>query len=231
MHRWTPYVRHFPEAHTGLAIKLSLDGMIEELGLDVTNILKVAINDNASNCKLAIKLSDYLVQYLCQIHTLQLGVGDTFKSTYVGGANMDEVIKTGRSLANHLVKSGPDSLALKESCNEMKIKYTTVKNPNKTRWNSVHTMLKSIIKVKPALIKLANDDPSGNWEKRVFSSAEWKMAEGAVKILEEVLLVTKAWEAETTPTINLVISELYNLDMKLEETINNSGTCRYLCLS
>ena len=39
------------------------------------------INDNASNMKLAIKKINYLTQYLCDIHTLELVIKDAIKKT------------------------------------------------------------------------------------------------------------------------------------------------------
>ena len=53
--------------------------MIEELGLDDLEIKKWSVNDNASNQKKAIEDSNYLHEYNCDIHTLQFGIGDTFK--------------------------------------------------------------------------------------------------------------------------------------------------------
>ena len=42
--------------------------MIEDLGLKKDSIFLYAVNDNAEN----------LLQYFCDIHTLQLGVHNTF---------------------------------------------------------------------------------------------------------------------------------------------------------
>ena len=63
LHRWTPFVRHFPGRHTGERIALKLDNMIEELGLDDLEIKKWSVNDNASNQKKAIEDSNYLQEY------------------------------------------------------------------------------------------------------------------------------------------------------------------------
>ena len=138
-----------------------------------------------------------VIQVLCAIHTLQLSVNDTLKSVKA-----------------FVRKSGPVTLALKTACEEVDIPFTTPKNPQETRWNSQHTNLMSVIKLKAALVQLVSEDPSGDWANRVLTAAEWKLAEGAVKVLEQPLLVTKAWEAETTPTMNLVISELYTMKVK-----------------
>ena len=79
LHRYTPYVRYFPGSHTGKNIALELDAMIEELEFDSPSIIKYSVNDNASNQKKAIRESFYLTEYNCDLHTLQLGIGDTFK--------------------------------------------------------------------------------------------------------------------------------------------------------
>ena len=53
------------------------------------------------------------------------------------------------------------------------------------------------------------------------SPVEWKLVERAVLVLEEPLLVTKAWEAEVTPTISLVVQQLYSMNKKLESFCND----------
>ena len=70
------FVRYFPEKHTGKNISVSLDNMIEALGLAIENIELFSVNDNASNMKLAIRMSSYLTEYNCDIHTLELVLKD-----------------------------------------------------------------------------------------------------------------------------------------------------------
>ena len=53
--------------------------MIEELGFDDPSIEQWSTNDNAANMIKSIRESIYLQQYLCDIHTLQLGINDAFK--------------------------------------------------------------------------------------------------------------------------------------------------------
>ena len=58
MHRWTPFVRHFPERHLGTNIALKLDGMIEQLELTDPELIKFCVNDNASNMQ--VKAKDFV---------------------------------------------------------------------------------------------------------------------------------------------------------------------------
>ena len=61
--------------------------MIEQLKLDgsddapLLTIYHQLMNDNAANQKLGIKLSDYLQEYPCKIHTLELVLKDGVKGT------------------------------------------------------------------------------------------------------------------------------------------------------
>ena len=216
IHRWTPFVRHFPDNHTGVNIKLNIDDMISRLRLDTLKIDKYVVNDNASNAVCAIKLSPDLTQILCANHTLNLAVEDTFKDVSVGVTTMKDVLAKGKVLSNAVKRSGPLMQEFKNACKEVGIAYTTMKNPNDTRWNSEVTNLSSILKVEKALIWLVNQDETGQWSSKVFSPTEWRLAKAAVKVLQVPLLVTKVWEAEKNPTMNLVISEVYGMRERLE---------------
>lgn len=225
LHRWTPFVRHFPDRHTGVNIKLQLDEMIEALDLTSSDINKYVVNDNDASAVLAIKLSPNLVQILCAIHTLQLSVGDTFKYASVGTTKMKTILQKGKTLANTVKRSGPLKQELKMACAEVKISYYSLKNPNDTRWNSQITNLSSIIKIEKALVWLVNNDTTGQWTGMVFTPAEWRLAKAAVMVLQIPLRVTKMWEGEKYPTINLVCSELYGLKNRLEGY--SSSSCIY----
>ena len=205
---------------------MQLNSIIKQLTLDTVDIPKFAINDNAANCKKAIRISKYLQQILCHIHTLQLAIEDTFKKAKLGGVKMLEVIQKAKELSTSVKQSHPRIQELKKACKDVGIPYTTLKNSNETRWNSKHTNLMSCKKVKNALVKLSSEDEEDFWSSRLFSATEWKLLEAAVLILEQPLLMTKAWEAETTPTINLVISELYNLRTNLNQFIGDEKNDR-----
>ena len=50
--------------------------MIEELHLESDAITKYSVNDNAANQKKAIRESKYLVEYYCDLHTMQYAAGN-----------------------------------------------------------------------------------------------------------------------------------------------------------
>ena len=225
LRRWTPYVKFFPDAHKAVNIKIALDEMIESLEVDNPELKKYAVNDNAANAKAAIRLSSYLVQYLCDNHTLQLGVVDTFKSN-IYGAKTTEVLDKSKILSKLTHQSGPALRHLRDACSRLKVKFRKLKNPNETRWNSQYACMKSIIRLKAPLDLLFAEDPDGLWSTKQITLAEWKLMEGAVEVLQEVEVVTKAWEVEETPTMNGVLEKIYNLTTKLQEFISSAQKCR-----
>ena len=71
-------MKHFPDSHTGMNIKLKIDDMLERLDLassEHTEIPLFAVNDSAANAKKAIQLSENLIQVLCAIHNSVLRMG------------------------------------------------------------------------------------------------------------------------------------------------------------
>ena len=53
--------------------------MIQELEFYCPSITKYSVNANPCNQKKAIRESFYLTEYNCDLHTMQLGIEDTFK--------------------------------------------------------------------------------------------------------------------------------------------------------
>ena len=96
-------------------------------------------------------------------------------------------------------------------CTKLKVRYVKLKNPNETRWNSQFMNMESIQRLKVPLQALFQEDDDGTWSDVLFTAADWKLLQGAVTILKPFMLVTKAWEAEKTPTMSLVGERLYTL--------------------
>ena len=115
---------------------------------------------------------------------------------------------------------------LKDMCKRKGVKFVKLKNPNETRWNSQLTNMESVLRLKGPLQELFEEDEGDTWKDVGFTAADWKLLAGAVTILKPFLLATKAWEAEATPTINLVVERLYTLHITLNDFTTQSN-CRY----
>ena len=79
--------------------------------------------------------------------------------------------------------------------------------------------MESILFLKPALKNLMEKD--SKWEQFSLNYREWKLLEGAVKLLKPFMIATKMLEAEKTPTINLVIERILTLEDGLKSFISN----------
>ena len=124
--------------------------MIEELGLDNGQWELFSINDNASNVKLGIQLSSYLEQYFCSIHTLELGVKDTFKNV----PGMQAVVIKTKALGKFTHKSTVANEALKNEAKKENVRFKQLVNPPNTRWSGYHDNLASVLYMKKPLMNL-----------------------------------------------------------------------------
>ena len=196
--------------------------MIEELGLDDPNIDQWSTNDNAANMIKSIRESIYLQQYLCDIHTLQLGINDAFKD--VDG--MSNVLNKSTALAAFTHKSNVGLQNLKSACKVKGKAFKKLKNPGDTRWNGKYTNMESILYLKDVLQSLFIEDED-LWGPFIFTGSDWKLLLGAVTVLKPFLVATKVLEAEKVPTINSSIEQIYTLHEHLHGFVSNPSNCSY----
>ena len=221
LHRWTPFVKPFPERHTGKNISLGLEEMIQELNLLNEGIDLVCVNDNASNMKLGIKLTPGLDQYLCDIHTVELCLGDTYKVV----EGMTNVLKKSRALSKFTHQSNVALEELKKEAAKEGVPFRKLKNPPDTRWSGRYDNLVSVFHLRKPIKNLCEDNDG--WAEHTLSRSEWKLLEGAVTCLKPVKMMIKALEGEKEPTINKVISEIFKVQTILRNFINTPGNCGY----
>ena len=70
------------------------------------------------------------------------------------------------------------------------------------------------------------DEDGAMWVPKRLDLVEWKLLIGAVEVLEFVLEVTKVWEMEIRPTMNLVVAKLFDLTSHIEAFIEKRQNCR-----
>ena len=221
----TPYIHHFPARHTGENIKLVATKMFEILG--ILGIKKYVSTDNAANIKCGFRSAEDVIQMLCILHTMQLGVKDTFKVT-VTGVFLKTLLNKIQKLAVAIKKSSIMLKELKEACSKLQINYVTIQKSQKTRFNSRFLSISSYIKNKPALLELfASTIVCDKWGQYEIGQTEWRVLEGMEAALKQVVLVTKALEGERYPTSCLVVSKLYELQENLKVIESNAEINRY----
>jgi hypothetical protein len=166
-------------------------------------------------------MSRHLKQYLCSIHTLELSVKDTFKKT----PGMKSVLKKTKALGKFTHQSTVATTELKKEAEKEGIKFKKIANPPNTRWSGRYTNLSSVLYLKKPLQSLAASNE--NWSEHALTAGQWKLVEGAVKMLKPVKDTIKVWETETEPTMQTVIEQLYTLHENINTFIKDEGNTTY----
>ena len=218
LHRWTPICQKFEGRHTGENIQAKLDEFMEVMSID-PRVHKTCVSDNAAAMLLGVRLSE-LKSYGCNNHWQQLGIKNTFENV----RGMSKALKTCQALATHLHHSNVDSDLLAAECVKQGHYPRSIKAYQETRWDSQHTCMDSVTYHEECLENLAKE---GHLSGLVPTISEFLLIKGASTVLEECKITTKIWEAEKTPTINLVIDRVYTMIENLKKfasTASNSGS-------
>ena len=112
---------------------------------------------------------------------------------------------------------------LKEACVASNISFVLPPIPNKTRWNSTFLNLEGVLKLKSALQHIQSNLDSDEWSEIIPSFSEWKVVSSLAQVLEKLKIVTKKFESDKSPTMQLVVKELFNLISDLKEICSSEG--------
>lgn len=203
--------------HTGLNIKISLEDLMKALQLEDEKYEKNIVLDNASNNKCAIRLSPSLIGHWCANHTLALAVSDTMKAD-VMSIPVKKVSKKCKEVSRFVRGSEQRNNELKVACKKKEIRYKLPEKQMPVRWNSQEANINSVVRLRHALQFLMFNTADG-WddEKLCLSVQEFKLGESMVKVLQPAKIATKQWERDLTPSIHLVIPEVFNIQGAMAE--------------
>ena len=225
-----PFVQNLTERHSGRNIRLAVELMLKRLGLDTVNITKYVETDNASNARVAFRSHPSLLALYCLNHTLQLMVNDSFKSSILG-SEVKKIVTNCQKIAVKVKKSPLLTQELKTACIETGVRYCSLKKSQATRWHSTLRNIQSLLKLQPALAYLFADVSNKDWKKALskfsLSALDWKIMKGISTCLEKVMVTSKSFEADLTSTSNLVVRNLFELQVFLDTFKNSSDTDRY----
>ncbi len=145
--------------HTSKNIADNLDRVIKEIPGLPPAIHKVCTSDNAANMLCAIpKLTEEIDEGLgCIDHLLNIVVNECLASVSEGVEACKKLSsKTHKShAAQERIKLECDTINGDPSCEP--IKFVKIIAPVETRWNSLLMMIRSIIKLRPALERIRED--------------------------------------------------------------------------
>ena len=186
-----------------------------------------AISDNAKNMQKGLNQSLFEL-YLCNNHTQQLAIMDTF-SEFTNG-NFDAITMldasdTCKRLSQYLHKLPLAQIILALECEETGHYPKSIPQANETRWDSRCNNMEGIIYHESCLMRLAM---KGKFKVKpvrkptyslVPTIEEFEMIKAGEKVLSICMTTTKIFEQEKVPTPPLVVERLYNMDKELEEII------------
>ncbi len=216
--RLIPFCEYFGKRrHTAVNIKISMEDMMKALSLDDEKFDKNVVLDNASNNRCMIRLSPRLIGHWCACHSLNLAVKDCCKAT-VQSIPIKRVSKKCAEVAKFVRGSELRNNELKAACKKKDIKYRLPSKQMPVRWNTQEANIRSVVRLRPALQFLLFNTAEG-WddEKHCLSVQEFKMGETMVKVLEGAKIATKSWEQDLSPSIHLVVREVYNIQGALAD--------------
>ena len=162
-----------------------------------------------------IKLSQYLTEYNCDIHTLELCIKYSFRDT-------PGMLKATKALAKFVNKSSKALKQLKDTSKRYNIKFKKFVNPPPTRWSGYYKSLASVLYLKQPLMYLLSEN--SEWEEFSLSSTDWKLIESASNLLKHFCDTVDIWQSENIPTLNRVIERVYTMNEEITKYIKNETT-------
>ena len=114
---------------------------------------------------------------------------------------------------------------LRSAAKRKDVPFRKSQNPGKTRWDSQHVTMKSIFHIKPALEDLETTEV--DWEDKALSKSDWKLLEGAIRLLESFRDTTKIWQFESIPTVNLVVDRVFSMEEELKDFISDGRNDKF----
>ena len=111
--------------------------------------------------------------------------------------------------------------ALKLACQINEEAFIIPKKPIEIRWNSIHDMIGSILRIKEGLTYVSFRD-SDTWGEAVPGQREFEVISAVYKCLHPFKKATKIWERSKEPNLHEVVKQLWNIRCALEDERRDS---------
>ncbi|XP_065664735.1 uncharacterized protein LOC136086367 [Hydra vulgaris] len=204
--------KHFPGSHTAVAIAVEIDKQIESLPNVKSECEKVVVHDAAANMRASFPNSSQLsYSLLCADHAINL----VLQKAVEGCKPVQKAITKATLLSNKTHRSTLANELIKKACKDVGVAPIKVIAPVSTRWNSNAMMIKSILKIQPALKHLQN-------KKYDFIPTQAELQVLAIPILELFKELSEKFSADSVPTIHLICGELFRIQHLLTDRVNTS---------
>ncbi|XP_065663331.1 uncharacterized protein LOC136085792 [Hydra vulgaris] len=175
---------------------------------------KVVVHDAAANMRASFPNSSQLSHSLiCADHAINL----VLQKAVEGCEPIQKAITKATRLSSKTHRSTLANELIKKACKDVGVAPIKVIAPVSTRWNSNAMMIKSILKIQPALENLQN-------QKYDFipTQAELQILAMIFPILELIKELSEKLSADSVPTIHLICGELFRIQHLLTDRVNTS---------
>ena len=212
--------------HTGELVAEKLDEVIDSLELPPKDkLLRSMTTDNAANMKVACHSSYNIGEknHLgCFDHKLNLIVNQGINKI----KEIVDVVDKCKTLAASIHHSDLHCDRIKQACTNLnesldgndKISYIKISQPVDTRWNSTLFMLRSVFRMKKALLSVKychRRTTDKNLQKIIPAEEDYDLIEEVIPTLTRFEAASEFMGGEKYPTIASVITKVAGLDKHL----------------
>ncbi|XP_060878631.1 zinc finger BED domain-containing protein 4-like [Metopolophium dirhodum] len=205
-------VRHFSERHIGLAIKDTLERLLQEW--DLEKKIHLLVRDNGVSIKKGVDDAS-LCSSGCFLHTIHLLVTESIKSQ----KSVQDLMIRARKVSTHFHHSSSATDKLKSIQIELGTHPKKLIQDICTRWNSSFYMLKRLLQLKTAILVYISDVES---TLPTFSPNDWLLMESLIHLLKSFEELTKRISSNKS-----IISEVIPAIMILDTFLNRPNTSHF----
>lgn len=160
----------------------------------------------------------------CIAHIINNAAETGFKNA------IQSVVQKCKMLAACTHKSSKTCTLLRQVCQEVSVDYAKIIQPVKTRWNSMCLTMRSIVRLKPALLKIVSEgDRDSDVVRRLVkatpSESQFQVLEALVPKLEVIRSLSERLTADKRPSIHLVLMSLVTMNTLVT---NNTAANNFL---
>lgn len=159
--------RHYSDNIAGLYKQFTTDW-------DITNRIQAIVTDNARNMVSAVQKADF-AHIPCLAHSIQLSILHGFKA-----ADTEPLFEKCRKIVGHFKHSAANTTEL-QNCTESSLRKLQQDVP--TRWNSIFTMLQSLLHAREALaVYMSNEQKQ--YKGARLTDLDWEKISKYIKVLD-----------------------------------------------
>jgi hypothetical protein len=203
----------FEGRHTANTIAKLLDEIVSNIVGLKEDTMKVCVHDAAANMIAGVARSKINDSFVCIDHILNTILKATIHECQLA----KQAIERATELSSRCHRSTLTEQIIKKECKRVGVNYVKVMTPVKTRWNSNALMIESILRLKPALESLRDqEEVIKDLSESIPSAEEFEALELLLPLLNQVKEVSEELSKDNYPTCHVAFSLLFTLEWNIQ---------------